>query len=243
MTPGIRHTTLPTMTGALARKASIYVAAIDAAVLAGLRVGPLAARIASAIEGCAGRGWDPRAMGAAIAYYSARWAGVDVAASTVYTRLGVPKQSFHNALNRLLAELGHSRAFRRVLRGELGARVCRTGVKVVWEAYGAGSLGELACGRGLLEDWPGPRVPRRALLVWRAGRMKIALRTVWDVPRVIEVLREAFGGDFFTAGDAARILLIDPRSASTLLSSIADAGMLEKTTIMGRVLYRVKEDD
>ncbi len=224
--------------GLARRRASIAVAAVDAAVLSGLPVGPLAARIASALEGCRGRGCEARALGAAAAYYAARWAGLSVAASQVYRRLGVPKQSFHNALARLLEGLGHSPAFRRVLRGELGARVCRVGVRAAWEHYGAPPPPRCP---GALEEWPGGRPPAERV-IWRMGALKISIRTTWDGGRVVDLLREAFGDELFTAAEAAKLLLIDPRSAATLLDALAEMGLLERSSVMGRRLYRVKEE-
>ena len=216
---------------------------LDALVyLGGVTLGDasdLALTLSRAAWKCCGRGCEPRALAAAIAFYTLRWLGVGAGPASVYSRLGVPRQSFHNALNRLLALIGHSPLFKRALYGRVGARVCRLGYSVLWEAYGEGRPPKC---RGAVEDWPGPRVPRGALILWRGGALKVRLRVEFDALEVVGLLRDVFADEFFTARDASKILLVSPESASRLLDALADMELLERVEVRGRRLYRVPEE-
>lgn len=199
-----------------------------------------ALRVSRASWACRGRGCEPRALAAAIAYYTLRRHGAEARPHSVYSRLGIPRQSFHNSLSRLLALLGHSPMFKQVLYSRLGARVCRLGAKVLWEAYGRG-VRPPGC-PGVVERWPGPRVPRGALLVWRGGGLRVKIQVEFNADDVVDVLRAAFGGEYFTLRDASKILLLEPESAARLLDALADLGLVRKVEVMGRRLYRVPGD-
>ncbi len=199
-----------------------------------------ALRVSRASWACRGRGCEPRALAAAIAYYTLRRHGAEARPHSVYSRLGIPRQSFHNSLSRLLALLGHSPMFKQVLYSRLGARVCRLGAKVLWEAYGRG-VRPPGC-PGVVERWPGPRVPRRALLVWRGGGLRVRIQAEFDAEDLVSVLREAFGTEYFAPKDASKILLLTRDSATRLLDALAELGMLERVEVRGRRLYRVPEE-
>ncbi|MEB2835688.1 MAG: MarR family transcriptional regulator [Desulfurococcales archaeon] len=175
---------------------------------------------------------------AALEFYEARRRGAGVAPSLYYGPRGIPRQTFHNSLNRLLAILGHSPIFKGVLYGRLGCRLCRCGGhRVVWEHYGPGD--PPACpGPCRLEEWPGPRP--RAAFTWRGGRLSVKLTIEWNVHAVLARLREAFGAAWFTASQAAELLLITTPSASRLLRALEELGMLESTRDRGRNMKRYR---
>ena len=196
-----------------------------------------AREIARLLGACRGRGCDERGLAAAIVYYLLRRRGLRVEASSVYSRireriewLRIPRQTFHNSLRRVLASLGHSSLFRRVLLGRLGARVCRVGLRVEWELYGPGPPPPCS---GLVEEWPGPSPPVR-ILYWGGG-MKVRVgRVTFDASTVIARLQDVFGGDWFTAREAAVILAVTPRTASALLRKLEAAGLVESRQSTGR---------
>ena len=189
---------------------------------------------------CEGRGCNWRGLAAAMAYYSARRAGIPAKPSEYYNRppLYVPKQSFHNALNRLLEILGHSPLFKRVLYGRLGCLICRRpDGSVAWEYYGPGD--PPACPRpSVLEEWPGPQSPLR--LLWRGGTLKIRITTEWDIRSVIDRLAEAFGDEWFTASEAAQVLNITTPSASRLLRALEELGLLLSERHRGKNMKRYR---
>ena len=196
------------------------------------------------LETCRGRGCRPGSMAAAMVYYVLRWAGVRVEPSGVYNYTGngvsvrIPRQSFHNSLNMLLARLGHSPAFKRVLYGELGARVCRWqgSASVAWEAYGHVEAPRCI---GVEEHWPGPPGPP---VLWVGGHMSIKIKAEFNVYGVIARLREAFGSQWFTASDAAEVLLVSTNTASRLLGALEELSYLESVRVEGKNMkrYRVK---
>lgn len=192
------------------------------------------------MSGCEGRGCGWRGLEAAAAFYSARRAGIPARPSEYYNRppLFVPKQSFHNSLNRLLGLLGHSPLFKRVLYGGLGCLVCRRpDGSVLWEHYGPGD--PPACpGPCALEEWPGPRPP--STFTWREGVMSARLTTEWNVYAVAARLKAEFGGEWFTASRAAGVLLISTQSAARLLRALEELGIVESVREKGRNMKRYR---
>ncbi len=190
--------------------------------------------ILTSIPGCKGRGCDERSMAAAIVFYVARWLGSPIKPSEVYKRitesidwLRIPRQSFHNSLNRLLALLGHSSMFKRVLYGRIGAEICRSNSSplILWEAYGY--TRRPPC-KGNLETWPGPSP--KSTLVWRASMAGLHIKVgsvTFDAKIVAGKLYDFFDRDWFTAREAAVVLAVTPRTASALLKRLEEHGIIE----------------
>ncbi|MEB3764554.1 MAG: hypothetical protein GSR77_00075 [Desulfurococcales archaeon] len=191
-------------------------------------------QILDSIPTCKGRGCDERSMAAAILFYTARWQGSSTKPSEIYKRvtesidwLRIPRQSFHNSLNKLLLLLGHSSMFKRVLYGRIGAQICRykNNPLIIWEAYGY-TRGP-PC-KGVLETWPGPSP--QSTLVWRAGMTGLHIKVgsvTFDAKIIVEKLYDFFDLDWFTAREAAVVLAVTPRTASALLRRLEEHGIVE----------------
>lgn len=189
--------------------------------------------------GCKGRGCDEKSMAAAIIFYAARWLGSPAKPSAVYKIssiewLRIPRQSFHNSLNRLLTLLGHSIMFKRVLYGRVGAQVCRMGSSplIIWEAYGSRGL---PCKGGILESWHGPSP--KSPLVWRADMTGLHIKVgsvTFDAKIIVGRLYDFFGQDWFSAREAALVLALTPRSASSLLNRLEKHDLIESRPVHGK---------